>query len=89
MSPKSVGSDLKSGWINLCNFLEEQATIAKKLLMDEFMLSALSGNEQEKKCSNCGKVHYCRCNKPKAAASVFVGSKSKTLSSLSKISSQI
>ena len=41
---------------NLCKFLEEQATIFKKLLMEEAVLLALSGNKQEDKkiFSNCG-----------------------------------
>ena len=54
---RKSGQSGKSGWNEFYNFLEKTATIAKKLLTDEAIITALSGDktkEEKKKYYTCG-----------------------------------
>ena len=47
-----------SGWSNFFNFLEKEAKVAKKMITNETLNSALSGGaDKPQKCSMCHKSH--------------------------------
>ena len=47
----------KQGWSSIYQFLEEQASLVKKLITGNCIASALSGNQKEARneCVSCGK----------------------------------
>ena len=60
-----------SGWSSFFNFLEKEAKVAKKMITNEAVNSALSGGaDKPQKCSMCHKSHPGKYQKTKTAAIV-------------------
>ena len=60
-----------SGWSSFFNFLEKEAKVAKKMITNEAINSALSGGaDKPQKCSTCHKSHPGNCQKTKTKAVV-------------------
>ena len=60
-----------SGWSSFFNFLEKEAKVAKKMITNESINSALSGaTDKPQKCTMCHKNHPGKCQKTKTTAMV-------------------
>ena len=60
-----------SGWASFFNFLEKEAKVAKKMITNESINSALSGaTDKPQKCTTCHKNYPGKCQKTKTTAVV-------------------